>query len=104
MTGPAIGARSIPTKACPVCGDSFFTQIGLDAHVEGGVHSRYTRRWVTGRFSPAGLEVMRAAGRNVAALNNSRRRRCNECPLTTTPAALGAHQKSTGHIGYADVS
>jgi hypothetical protein len=100
--GPAIGERSVPTKVCTVCGDAFFTEVGLSEHIRLGNHGRFSRRWVTGAISPAHLASLQECGRRVAQLNNSRRRCCEGCGLTTTAAALGAHQKASGHTGWAE--
>lgn len=32
-----------------------------------------------------------------------RKRRCGECPMETHAAALGHHQKASGHTGYTDI-
>lgn len=45
----------------------------------------------------AKLSEDRARAARVA---NKIRRRCTECGLTAHPAALGAHQKGSGHNGY----
>lgn len=93
----------MPTHLCTVCGDTFYTRVGLAEHVRIGTHSRYTRRWVTGFFSPVALPVLQEVGRRIAAQNNARRRRCNECGHTTTPGPLALHQNASGHTGWTDV-
>ena len=105
--------------------------MGLDEHVRVGDHSRLAVRWTKPRqpeepdrrptspvpsatptrkpyrLSEAGLRALRISGaktgKAVAALNNSRRRRCDGCGMVTTPAALGAHQKHSGHTGWTEV-
>jgi uncharacterized OB-fold protein len=93
-----------PSKTCPTCGDMFFTQVGLDEHVRLGTHRpRVTIRWITGKLPPAVFASRQETGRRVAALNNARRRRCDACGHVTTPAALGSHQRFTGHIGWTEI-
>jgi hypothetical protein len=87
----------VQTQVCLTCGDSFFTQVGLAEHVRLGQHNQTVRLWVGG-VSPA----LRENGLRVAQLNNSRRRRCDGCGLVSTPAAVGIHQKFTGHTGWAE--
>ncbi|WP_205474446.1 hypothetical protein [Nocardioides sp. SYSU D00038] len=101
--GPALKEIDLATKVCPTCGNGFFTQVGLDEHVRVGKHDRLSRRWVTGRVSPAGLLGLQERGRQVAQLNNSRRRRCVNCGVVSTPAGIGAHQKASGHGGWTEV-
>jgi hypothetical protein len=101
--GPAVGSRQTPTKVCAICDDRFFTQVGLDEHLRLNQHNRTTRRWVTGKHSPANLATLQVTGRRVAELNNARRRRCNGCGLVSTPAAVGIHQKVKGHIGLTEI-
>lgn len=91
-----------PNKVCPRCSDRFFTQVGLDEHLRTGDHAHTTRRWVTGKLSPTGLAALQERGRTIAAQNNARRRSCDTCGRVTTPAALGIHQRSTGHTGWAE--
>ena len=79
-------------RACSVCGWRFFTSAALYDHS------------LTCRPPKRISAALRQAGLRVAALNNSRRRQCNECGLTSTLAALGYHQKHAGHSGYTDVS
>jgi hypothetical protein len=97
-----LGDAATPSKVCRLCGDSFWTQVGLDEHVRVGQHNRMRRRWVTGSVSPAALVVLQQRGREIAAENNARRRRCGGCDLTSTPSGLGLHQKATGHTGWAE--
>ncbi len=97
------GGQDTPQKECRACGDKFWTQVGLDEHVRLGNHGQTTRRWVTGTVSPAGLKSLRKRGLEISAENNARRRRCT-CGLVSTPAGLGLHQKSTGHVGWAEVT
>lgn len=102
--GPAPGVVYVPTRACPVCGDAFYTRVGLDEHVRLGQHNQTTRRWITGKVSPAGLANLQDWGRQIAALNNSRRRRCNDCGHESTPAGVGLHQMHTGHTGWTEAA
>lgn len=102
MRGPALGAVQVPTRVCPICSDTFFTQVGLDEHVRLGNHGCLSRRWVTGKISPAGLVSLRERGRRVAALNNTRRRRCS-CGHESNAPGVGLHQKATGHTGWSEV-
>jgi hypothetical protein len=99
----AWGQNAVPTKICRTCGDAFFTQIGLDAHIAEGKHDRYTRRWVTGVFSPAVLPLMQENARALAAVTNARRRRCSDCGHESTPAGVGSHQTHTGHVGWTEL-
>jgi len=71
-------------KACPVCGWRFFTFDGLDEH---SAECRTQEN-----------------GRRIAALNNTRRRRCDQCSLVSTVAGLGIHQKATGHTGWTEAA
>jgi hypothetical protein len=40
---------------------------------------------------------------NAARQANKIQRKCNECPITAHPAALGAHQRGSGHRGYTEM-
>lgn len=101
--GGAWGHNAVPTKVCRTCGDTFWTQVGLDAHVAKGRHDRFTRRWATGTYSPAGLAVAQRTARALAAVTNARRRRCSGCGHVSTPAGIGAHQSASGHIGWTEL-
>ncbi|MCB0908226.1 MAG: hypothetical protein KDB63_14020 [Nocardioidaceae bacterium] len=79
-------------RACAVCGWRFFTSAALYEHSLGCRPPK--------RVAPA----QREAGRRVAALNNSRRRRCNDCGYASTPAAVGNHLKHTGHTGWTEAA
>jgi hypothetical protein len=98
------GSTAVPTKICPTCGDRLWTQVGLDEHIRLGDHNGTTRRWVTGRVSPAGLAALQERGRQIAALNNARRRRCVQCGYVSTPAAMGNHLKLTGHATWTEAA
>lgn len=95
-----------PRKPCPTCGERFFTNTGLDEHIRLGQHTNRDLRirWVTGRFSPAALPILQERGRTIAAQNNARRRSCCGCDLVTTPAALGMHQRASGHTGWTEAT
>jgi hypothetical protein len=91
----------VADKICRDCGDAFYTNVGLAEHMRIGAHvPRVTRRWTTGVVSPAGLARLQERGRQIAAENNARRRRCDTCGLVSTSAGIGTHQKFTGHIGW----
>jgi hypothetical protein len=93
----------MPTRRCTTCGDTFYTQVGLDEHVRLDRHNGQTRRWITGRVSPDGLLRLQERGRQIAAQNNARRRMCKDCDRISTPAAIGLHQKNTGHVGWIEL-
>lgn len=100
---PRPGCQPTPQRKCLTCGDTFWTQVGLDAHIADGKHDRYTRRWVTGFYSPAGRVVVQETARRLAAVTNARRRRCDACGHTSTPAGVGTHQHYTGHVGWTEL-
>lgn len=102
--GGTWGHNAVPTKVCRTCGDAFWTQVGLDAHTAEGKHDRYTRRWVTGVYSPAALAVAQRNARALAAVTNARRRRCSDCGHVSTPAGIGAHQSASGHVGWTELA
>lgn len=89
---PDLRTLGYADKACGVCGWRFFTTAGRYEHE--ATH-----------FAPPPEPVspaLREAGLRVAALNNSRRCRCDVCGLTSTRPALGFHQKHTGHTGWTE--
>lgn len=100
-------ARNYPDKLCGTCGAVFFTAVGLNEHARLGCGNGHgspvtvRRLW---RLSAAGREALAERGRQVTALNNSRRVRCAECEKVSTPAAIGVHQKYTGHTGRTELS
>lgn len=81
-------------RACGVCGWRFFTTLALHEH-SYNCPPRPPRP-----INP----VLQDAGRRIAAHNNSRRRRCDECGHESTAAGIGSHQKAKGHQGLTDVS
>ena len=87
---PVLRRMGFHDKACRVCGWRFFTNAGLREHRDEGCRSP----------SPAQVASWSEAGRRVAALNNTHRRRCS-CGLESTASGLGIHQKATGHTGWA---
>ncbi len=93
------------SKACSDCGHRFFTSLALYGHMQE--HHPPTpppRPERPSNFSPAGLVRQQARGRQIAAENNARRRRCDGCGHISTPAGIGNHQKYTGHEGWTEVS
>lgn len=100
----AMLAPLMPTRRCPRCSDVFYTQVGLDEHMRLGRHRRqaYARRWING-FSPEGLVAQQERGRQIAAQNNARHRRCEGCGRVSTLAGLALHQKHSGHTGWSEV-
>lgn len=85
------------SKACPACGHRFFTSAALYEHRESCLPPLPP---TPPRVSPAGYAKQQERGRQIAAENNAKRRRCDTCDHTSTAAGLGAHQKSTGHVGW----
>jgi len=127
VRGPTPGSTQIPTKVCPTCGDTFFTQVGLNEHLRLGEHTRLTVRQTTPRghekaarqprrpkgsptppkarekasrrFSDEGLERLRQVGNRLASL----RRRCDGCGRVLGCGAMGLHQKASGHTGWTEM-
>jgi hypothetical protein len=97
--------HEVARKKCPTCEARFFTQVGLDEHVRNGEHSNQnmSRRWREGG-SPAQVAARKQTGLRLALLNNARRRRCDECGMVSTPAALGMHLRATGHARWTDLT
>lgn len=87
--------NQIPRRPCPVCGLRFFTGVGVEEHVRLN-HPTHQMEPL-----PCGGSA-REHGLRLAARNNAHRRRCSVCGLESTPAALGMHQKASGHIGWAE--
>ena len=98
--------HGLPRKPCPECGERFFTTVGLDEHIRVGVHgnTNLVVRWSTGRLSPAAAAARQEHGRQIAARNNARRRSCHGCGHVSTPAAIGSHQRASGHTGWTEVT
>lgn len=90
---PILRTLGFKDRACGVCGWRFFTSAALQEH-EAECDARPP--------SPAQVAAWRQTGLRVAALNNTGRRRCDDCDLTSTPGGLGVHQKATGHSGWSE--
>jgi len=95
-TRPNAWWAATPSKVCTTCGETFWTQVGLDEHVRRGDHSGFTRRWGVARTP---VVVRRGTD---ARFGNATRRRCCECGRTSTPAGTALHQKATGHTGWVE--
>lgn len=91
---PNAGREATPSRACETCGETFWTQVGLDEHVRRGDHTGFTRRWGAARTPvevPPGINPR---------FGNATRRRCCFCGKVSTPAGTALHQKQTGHAGW----
>ena len=93
---PDVGHRATPTKICDTCGESFWTQVGLDEHLRRGDHTRLRRRWGA-TCSPATIR------KGVdPRFGNATQRRCCDCGKVSTPAGIALHHKYAGHSGWVE--
>lgn len=90
---PVLRTAGFATKACGFCGWKFFTFTGLYEH---------THNCPPKPLSPA-RQALRERGRQIAQLNNARRRRCHGCGYESTAPGIGTHQAYSGHTGWTDL-
>ncbi|HET7327655.1 MAG TPA: hypothetical protein VFJ14_10285 [Nocardioidaceae bacterium] len=92
---PDAGREATPQRKCSTCGETFWTQVGLDEHLRRGDHRRVNRRWGAPRTPTIRSDVDPRFG-------NATRRRCCFCGKVSTPAGIALHHKYTGHAGWVE--